>query len=1124
MTMTQQSLYAPDESAAVTAEFREGFEAGSRAVRDYISELERLADQAASDGLHGLQDACLLLMESLNALPQGEPAAAKTSLSAMLDAWPALVQAYRQAPRTAAREISEFLRHPELQLPLSDEEFTVIEEHLLAEGAGDGTDEADPTLSGDTEAPATSFGDDAAKPDSAADEAFAAPPPLPRAVRELVELLLMAAESIGALLDFPVDDPASVADGLQQIEDGLERFIRAVETAGFKGLARICAHVGANVQQFSAGTAPVTTEKLALLKTWLGEVKAYLPRFGESGAGQKLVARLSGGDWPSPLSPEAGAAILAQMRAADANVGAQSEEAARVQAATAADVSLALPNDVNRELLDILLQELPIYTQQFSEAVQRLQAGGGSPEIEIAQRVAHTLKGSANTVGIRGIAVLTHHLEDILLVCAKERKVPGAALVNSLIDAADCLENMSEALLGLGEPPADAQTVLQEVLDWANRIDREGIPETDEHALSRPQTAPADSGEAEAAATSVGHAAPAPAQPSQTPMVRVPTDRIENLFRLSGESIILNSQAHERLSRIKNQIQNMETQFALLQRLGAELEELIDIKDLSGRTFSNDNQGFDALEMDQYNELYTASRRMVEATVDAREVSLDIRKELGYMDEVLEYQQHLVIDTQEAVMQTRLVPIVSIAPRLQRGLRQTCRLTGKQADLTLSGGNLPIDGNTLNALVDPLMHLLRNAVDHGIESEEERLASGKPRAGRIAIDFDREGNSILVRCRDDGRGLNSAAIREAAEKRGLLHPGQDVSEAELERFILRPNFSTRTQSTQTSGRGVGMDAVHVQVVAMGGTLALCSLPGQGLTVELRVPLPLSRSHALLAYAGHYRVAIANKGLTQIFYSGDGELKDLGHEQVLLLGDDLYPVAKLGDLLHIPDHRHESRSHGAVLLVQNDDKLTAVLVDTITDSRDVVIKSFGHYIPKIPGLIGATILGDGAVTPVLDLPELLRIPVHIAGTPYVAPVEIAETASALPTVLVVDDSLSQRRALEQLLADAGFRVRVAHDGVEAAEVLAQFKPDIVLTDLEMPRMNGIELTSHIRAQAATRHLPVLMITSRTTQKHRQMAEQAGIDGYFTKPVKDEDLLSTMHSLMEGVQGRVREGYV
>jgi chemosensory pili system protein ChpA (sensor histidine kinase/response regulator) len=289
--------------------------------------------------------------------------------------------------------------------------------------------------------------------------------------------------------------------------------------------------------------------------------------------------------------------------------------------------------------------------------------------------------------------------------------------------------------------------------------------------------------------------------------------------------------------------------------------------------------------------------------------------------------------------------------------------------------------------------------------------------------------------------------------------------------------------------------------------------GQGLTVELRVPLPLSRSHALLANAGAYKVAISSKGLTQILYSGAGEIKTIGHEQILMIGDDIYPVVKLEDLLHIQDRRKERRSHGAVLLVENGGKMTAVLVDSITDSREVVIKNLGYYMKKIHGFVGATILGDGSVTPVLDIPELLRAPVYKQESSYSPTTEIVEPRTNQQRVLIVDDSLSQRRALEHILIDAGFRVHTARDGIEAVEWLAHNKPAVVVTDLEMPRMNGLELASHIRTQEKLKTLPIIMITSRSTQKHRQMADEMGIDFYLVKPVQDDNLLINIQTLID-----------
>ena len=1075
-----------------------------RIVDEQIVIIERLGDQSAAEGLYALQDANLLLAEALRETFKEGPVAVDADFLTMLSGWSEMIDSYRKQPKIGAKAIISFLRHPILKIPMGDEEFAMLQEQLATEIS---TNRSTQEGSGNAAA-LTPLTDQDVK--ASGDEFSGA---VSHVAQELVDLLLLESEQVRSCLqDIIISDRESVQNSLQQAGDELERFANAAKTAGFEGLAQTCIHVNVNLQCFLEQVDSFTSERLDLLLEWLGQVQEYLPSFNESNAGQFVAAGLMDEQWALPLSFEELATIMLQIRSESLTVGDQFE-AARVEIATDEDISIALPDDVNQELMELLLLELPVHTQQFSEAVQRLQSNGSENDVEVAQRVAHTLKGCANTVGIKGIAVLTHHLEDILIACANEQKLPGRALSSALINASDCLENMSEALLGFSSPPDNAKVVLQEILDWANRIDKEGMPDSDtEEVLPETQAAHGDAGETLDKSTR---------EQLQTTMVRVAAEQIENLFRLSGENIILNGQAQESLRRIKNQLHAMQMQFTLLQQLGAELEQLIDLKDLTGHSLSMDGTGFDALEMDQYNELHTASRRMAEAAIDARELGLDINKELEQASEVLQYQQSLAVDAQEVVMQTRLVPVASITPRLQRSLRQTCRLTDKQSELVLTGEELLIDGDTLNALVNPLMHILRNAVDHGIESESDRLSKGKPGNGRIAIGFELEGNTILVRCRDDGRGLDYDAIRAAAEKKGVIQPGQEVSEEELKRFILRPNFSTRTVTTQTSGRGVGMDAVYAQVIAMGGTLTMASESGCGMTVELRIPLPVSLTYALLVNVGQYRIAIANKGISQIYYSGDIQLITEDDQEKLLLEGITYPVAKLDNLLHIPEHRKQQRPYGAMLLVQNEEATTAVLIDSVIDTQDVVIKSLGKYIGKIPGFIGATILGDGTVTPVLDMPELLRAPARAINSIYTMPMDIEESESMMPTVMVVDDSLSQRRALEQLLSDVGYKVRTARDGVEAVNLLALVKPDLVLTDLEMPRMNGIELTAHIRAQSSLRKLPVIMITSRTTQKHRQMAEEKGIDFYLVKPVRDEDLLVKVHNLLEQAAGRERK---
>jgi chemosensory pili system protein ChpA (sensor histidine kinase/response regulator) len=1069
----------------------------SSLLENHLVTLEHCANTAADKGQYGLQDVCLLIIDTLREQHTDANNTISTELLAVLDNLPVLITRYDNDPLNTTDALLKTLKSPALNIALADDELDMLKS-LLA-GASNTTQV--------TESPQNLIQDELQ-----ATEAI--PQALTAANLELVELLVMQARLIDKLLtDISLDE--NIASSLEQLDDELERYISVSKIAGFAGLALLCEHVQNNANHFYANATTFTASHLQLLQVWIAQVKHYLSVFTNKDAGLALITHLSDPQWPKPLTPETALELLDQLHTT--NLGADNGAATkREQLATDEDVSLTLPSDVNQELLDILLQELPVYTQEFSEAIHNLQQGGGAEDLDIAQRIAHTLKGSANTVGITGIAVLTHHLEDILEAYAKAHKFPGTAAIHVLIDAADCLEGMSEFLIGLShQPPESTRQVLQEILDWANQIDQTGLADTEDTTPAHPKLAIIDrrvNNETPQLPAYDDESSSTASVSQQTAMVRVPSEQIDTLLRMAGESLILNSQANERLRRLKTQLLAIDTQFITLQRLSDELEQLIDIQDLTEKKLNTTDQEFDSLEMDQYNELYTTSRRLVEAAFDAREMNLDARKELEQMSEVLEYQQRLVIDTQGAIMQTRLVPVASIASRLQRTLRQTCRLTGKNSELALSGEHLMIDSDVLSSMIDPLMHILRNAVDHGLETETERLAAGKPPVGLISLEFDREGNNILVRCRDDGRGLDFAAIRHTALARGVIQPDQDVTEDELKRFILRPNFSTRTESTQTSGRGVGMNAVHFQVLSLGGTLALHSKQGQGLTVELRMPLPISRSHALVATAGTYRVAITSKGLKQILYAVADDFITVGDEQLLRMEEVDYPVISLNRLLHVAENRKKNQRHSAVLLVEHDEKTSAVLLDSIADSLELVIKDFGHYIKKIPGYIGAAIMGDGTVAPVLDMPALLRLSTEATGD-YIEPAEIIDPTALLPKVLIVDDSLSQRRSLEQLLSDAGFAVHIARDGIEAVELLADFTPDIILTDLEMPRMNGIELTAHLRTQTHMKTLPIIMITSRTTQKHHKLAEDAGVDFYIAKPVREDDLLGKIQHLLK-----------
>ena len=950
--------------------------------------------------------------------------------------------------------------------------------------------------------------------------------PLPPVVRELIDVMIAELPEVDtALATFVGLSQAKgveadvVKEAFERAAAVTERFGAASASVGFKGLEQVCTQVGINLQAFQLRGLALNHAEAALLHAWSPNVRRYLEAPLDAAAAAGALEWLGAAAWPQPVGAAQSVQIERILRNPDFGV-VEAQVPVRPSEACAEDVALNIPEDVNHDLLDGMLQELPTQAEEFSAAIQRLISGGTLEDVQIAQRISHTIKGAGNTVGVTGLANLAHHLEDILLALARTESLPTRSLAATLMNAADCLESMSEALLVAGSAPREAQGVLQDVLDWANRIDREGLPRTEDEEVRRP-TRDERTPERAAAAPKVQGSSRetrpvshAESEGTVTPMLRVPAELVDELLRLVGETIILTGQIHQRLDRTAGDARAMHLQFDLLQQLGGQLEELVDVKDLSGAL----NRGrrdpeFDALEMDQFNELHTCSRRLVEAALDARQMGNAVVEHLSNLEDMLVTQESLNRSSQEAVLRTRMVPVKSVFPRLQRSLRQACRMTDKQAVLNLSGGDTLMDGDVLAEIVDSLMHLLRNAVDHDIEDAATRQAAGKDPVGQVFMDFLRDGNNILVRCRDDGAGLDLAAIQRTAGERGINTADRELTEEELKRLILRPNFSTRTTATQVSGRGIGLDAVNSQVARLGGGLTIDTAPGSGCTFELRLPFTLISSHALLVRTGSHVLALASRGIEQILHAEDGKLQRFGSELIFHSSERVYRAMTLESIVGMGDERrHADRRPRSVVLVRAESGVCAVLVEAVLESRDLVVKQLGRYLPKLPGVIGATILGDGSVTPVIDLPDLLRAPQQAAAEVSVEQTSASQKRPTLPVALVVDDSLSARRALAQVLSDGGYEVRTARDGLEAVEVIEVRTPDILLVDMEMPRMNGIELTARVRSSAATARLPVIMVTSRSTSKHREQAEAAGVDVYLTKPFAEDHLLDHVQTLL------------
>ena len=1099
----------------------------------YLTQLEQISRMAGELGFAGLQTTCLQFQKNLEARC-GQDDGLDYDVRGALKNWLELVRGYLMSPMgtEAIDALISYLQHPLWDSNLLPEDIEVLRELLQEERQQAAAREEMASTETVPEALTPRFAESDTIPTGQSDESpedsiiSAAQPneDLPPQVTELIAMLLEELprmdESLAKLLQAEVSGegiPVERQEAAEVCIDNLDRFAEAAETVGFSGLQQVVTLMRHNLDLLMAQPRAFSAGESELLTAWSAHAGLYLSAPYSAATCQGMIDWLEASEWPQPLTAKQAEALLTLLQAPTLlDLEAEHEVKARPQQAAPEDVSLALPEDVNTELLDALLQELPSLTETFSKAIHNLITGGSLNDVNVAQRAAHTLKGAANTVGVCGLANLTHHLEDILVALAKQNTTPNSTLALSLMNAADCLEAMGEALYGMGDMPSDAQAVLQEILDWANRIDREGLSAADAAAVAMlPDRIITE------AEPAVSHNEIAPLQSELKPQttvtlptstMRVATKLVDDLLRLGGETIILRGQVHEQVHRIDERMHAMHNAFKHLQQLGGELERLIDISDLStGRRSQENTIDFDPLQMDQYNELHTVSRMLVEAAADANEIGGMIIDQLQRLDALLLTQKRLNRDTQDTVLSARMVPVKTVVPRLQRSVRQTCRLTGKRAELHIDGADTLIDREVLHELMDPLMHVLRNAVDHGIESAVQRAAAGKTDIGNIQLDFQREGKSILVRCRDDGPGFDYQAIRSAAEKQGLLEPGKDASEAELRSLLLMPNFSSRSEVTQTSGRGVGLDVVYSHVLSQGGSLTLTSESGKGCTTELRLPVSMISTYALLVRVRGQVMAVADRGIERILYADDGEQRKLRGQVILQVDKSTYPVKALDEILWLaPDHRASQRIPMPVMLVRERSGLTAVPVQQVMAGTDLVVKEFGRYLPRLPGIIGATILGDGAVTPVLDLPELLSSTRSKPAQTLTATVFKAEIPH-LPVALVVDDSLSARRALVQVMADAGYEVREARDGYEAVQIVEEKRPDIVLTDIEMPRMNGIELTSHLRSRPETAKLPVIMITSRSTAKHRQQAEAARVDVYLTKPFRDDQLLEHANAL-------------
>ena len=834
-------------------------------------------------------------------------------------------------------------------------------------------------------------------------------------------------------------------------------------------------------------------------------------------------------------------------------------------AAVAAAREDAFDDDEDLEAVDAIDHDLfPIFEEEAEELLPQLHARlrdwlgapGQADAPSACMRTLHTFKGGARLAGAMRLGEMAHRLETAI-EHSSAAQAAGPESIEALLARAERMQAAFDALRGpragvpampaaptVAEPVALPMALAQQALaadDAAQaRVDLsasaaalgEPAPQRREsvdsgEAATTPRPGPSlELGEQPPAIDWSGFAETeaglAPALDAATPgtagagsghAVRVRAALLDRLVNQAGEVSITRARIDADMRQMQGAVNdltdNLERLRSQLRDIELQAETQIATRIEAAKAAA---QAFDPLEMDRFTRFQELTRMMAESVNDVATVQRAVQRTLQSTEDQLAAQARLTRELQDDLLRTRMVEFESLADRLYRVVRQAAKGSGKQVRLDLVGGSIEVDRGVLERMVGPLEHLLRNGVVHGIEDAAARARAGKDEAGTIRVTVTQEGNEVGVECRDDGAGLDLARIRVRAEERGLLQPGQAASDTEPANMVFRPGFSTAAAVTELAGRGVGLDVVRAEVNAMGGRIETASSAGQGTSFKLVLPLTTAVTQVVLLRCESLQAAVPSTLVEVVRRVPNDEIERAYAEGSLPLGDERVPFFAFAALLQASPRAATPGRAQVVVIVRSAAQRVALHVDEVIGNQEVVVKHVGPQLARLPGLAGVTLLPSGAVALIYNpvaLAALFGEEAHrrALGAPGAAlalraPVEPVRQA---PLVLVVDDSLTVRRVTQRLLAREGYRVALAKDGLEALERLAQERPAIMLTDIEMPRMDGFDLVRNVRADAALAGLPVVMITSRIAQKHRDYAAELGVDHYLGKPYGEDELL-------------------
>ena len=773
-------------------------------------------------------------------------------------------------------------------------------------------------------------------------------------------------------------------------------------------------------------------------------------------------------------------------------------------------------SEFDEELLEIFKEEADEILDRTEHVLSDLEEQPEEPNLILAlQRDLHTLKGGARMAGLENIGELSHVLESLLENIGEESKTVDKNTLKTIHGSFDLLNSMMKSTdLGM---TTDISGTLNEVRDLVGLEDGE-IPE--ESKLDQDYFAPIDpleidddsSEDIEEQSTDiVQHKKKSNVLSGN--QIKVNSELLDNLVNYAGEVSIYRSRLEQEigsfrvnLSELGNTVSRIKKQ---LRNLDAETEAQI----ISTFQTDNEDDTFDPLEMDRFSQLQQLSRSLTESVSDLTSIHSYLDDVARTSDNLLMQQSRVNTELQEGLMETRLVSFNSIVQRLRRLVRTTSNELNKPVKLEVHGAEGEMDKTVLEGVIAPLEHMLRNSLAHGIEVDRKKANKGNQ--GTIIIDVKREATEVVISVSDDGAGINRKKVRKLALDKGIIKKGARLSDENIDRLILNSGFSTVDNVSKLAGRGVGMDVVSNQINILGGNLDISSEPNVGTKFSIRLPYTLALSSALLVEIDETVYAIPVSGLEGIIRMSHSDYLEKTKDKnfVYEYANEEYRLQELNELLSVESEVIVENNQVPLVMIRSGDSGVALRVDRILGSREIVVKTVGAQISSVPGIYGATVLGDGNVVLILDIIPLSKSYLEKIENIDGSELEIVQEVERDPIIMIVDDSITMRKVGERILRRNDYDVVTAKDGLDALDHLKEVVPDVMLLDIEMPRMDGYELAIEMKKEEKYANIPIIMITSRTGDKHRQKAMDLGVDRYLGKPYQESDLLTNISELIE-----------